>query len=167
MPPLHFDIAPSDATPIYRQIVEQVRRQVASGRLAAGDEVPSVRAVAAEHAINPMTVSKAYGLLEAEGLLERRRGLGMVVAAQKPARAAERASLLEPALRAAARQAVQLGLTPDTALRQFDRCLRDAAAEVAAADAAADAAHADPDASLEAVAAGVPSSRPPHRTPPR
>ena len=83
---IRFDILPSDAVPIYRQIVEQVRRRIASGSLAAGEELPSVRALALEHAINPMTVSKAYSLLEAEGLLERRRGMGMVVAAVRPTR---------------------------------------------------------------------------------
>ena len=64
--PLRFDIQPSDSTPIYRQIVEQVQRRVRSGQWRAGEELPSVRAVALEHAINPMTVSKAYSLLEAE-----------------------------------------------------------------------------------------------------
>ena len=77
---MNFAIAPSDPTPIYRQIVDQVRRQIAGGQLSTGIELPSVRAVALLHAINPMTVSKAYSLLEAEGLLERRRGMGMVVA---------------------------------------------------------------------------------------
>jgi len=121
---MRFHINPSDATPIYRQIVEQVRRQVASGQLRAGAEAPSVRALAQEHAINPMTVSKAYSLLEAEGLLERRRGMAMVVADVKPvSRTRQRLSLLEPALRAAARQAAQLGLGPDEALALFERCL--------------------------------------------
>jgi GntR family transcriptional regulator len=129
MPLLQFHIARMDMTTIYRQIVDQVRRQVASGRLAAGDEVPSGRAVAADHGINPMTVSKAYALLEAGGLLERRRGRGMVVAPQRPAPAAD---LLEPALRATAKQAERLGLTPDTVRRQFDRCLREAATGAAA-----------------------------------
>ena len=85
---MSFDINPSDAVPIYRQIVEQVRRQVASGQLRTSDELPSVRTLALEHAINPMTVSKAYSQLEAEGLLERRRGLGMVVVAAEWALAA-------------------------------------------------------------------------------
>jgi GntR family transcriptional regulator len=122
--PVRFDILPSDPVPIYRQIVEQVRRRVASGGLAAGDELPSVRALAQEHAINPMTVSKAYSLLEAEGLLERRRGMGMVVAAVRPARsAAQRLALLEPALQAAAQQALELGLAAPQALRLFEDCL--------------------------------------------
>ncbi len=61
---MNFSIAPSDPTPIYRQIVEQVRRQMAGGQLRPGTELPSVRALAQQHAINPMTVSKAYSLLE-------------------------------------------------------------------------------------------------------
>ena len=88
--PLRFDIQPSASTPIYRQIVEQVERRVRSGQWAAGDELPSVRTLALEHAINPMTVSKAYSLLEAQGLVERRRGLGMVVAARAEGTEAQR-----------------------------------------------------------------------------
>jgi GntR family transcriptional regulator len=122
---MRFDISPNDAVPIYRQIVDQVRRQVHGGLWRAGDELPSVRALALEHAINPMTVSKAYSLLEAEGLLERRRGMGMVVAALRPrAPARERLALLEPALLAAAQQAAQLGLSADEAQALFARCLR-------------------------------------------
>jgi GntR family transcriptional regulator len=121
---MRFAIQVSSAEPIYRQIVEQVRRHVASGLWKAGDELPSVRALAVEHAINPMTVSKAYSLLEAEGLLERRRGLGMVIADVRPAsRKAERLSLLEPALRAAAQQARQLGLGAAQAQTLFAKCL--------------------------------------------
>ena len=121
---IDFDILPSDPIPIYRQIVEQVRRRVASGSLAAGDELPSVRALAQLHAINPMTVSKAYSLLETEGLLERRRGMGMFVAAVRPTRsAAQRLALLEPALQAAAQQAHELGLEAGQALELFERCL--------------------------------------------
>jgi GntR family transcriptional regulator len=121
--PVTFDIQPQLATPIYRQVVEQVQRLVAGGQLRAGDELPSVRAVAERHAINPMTVSKAYSLLEAEGLLERRRGLGMVVAASaQPARVGGgRLTLLEPALLAVARQAQQLGVTPAQAVKALEQ----------------------------------------------
>jgi len=55
---------------------------VASGQLAPGAELPSVRELALAHAVNPMTISKAYSLLEAEGLLERNRGKPMTVASQ-------------------------------------------------------------------------------------
>ena len=75
-----FVLKPESGIPIYRQLLEQVRRMVASGQLVAGAELPSVRELAVKHAVNPMTVSKAYSLLEAEGLLERHRGRPMTVA---------------------------------------------------------------------------------------
>jgi len=102
-----------------------VRRHVASGRSRPGEELPSVRALAETHAINPMTVSKAYSLLESEGLLQRRRGVGMVVALRgRPMPAAQRLALLEPALVEAARQAGQLGVGDADALHLFEKCLR-------------------------------------------
>ena len=69
-----FTLDPHSGVPIYRQLLEQVRRLVASGQLKAGSELPSVRDLALAHAVNPMTISKAYSLLEAEGLLQRNRG---------------------------------------------------------------------------------------------
>ena len=66
-------------TPIYRQIVNQTCQLVASGRLPPGAYLPSVRAMAADLGINPMTVTKAYSLLERDGIVSHRRGLGMVV----------------------------------------------------------------------------------------
>jgi GntR family transcriptional regulator len=77
-----FILNPHSGIPIYRQIVEQVRRMVASGQLQPGAALPSVRELAMSHAVNPMTVSKAYSLLETEGLLERNRGKPMTVASQ-------------------------------------------------------------------------------------
>lgn len=121
--PTRFVIAANDVVPIYRQILDQVRRQIAGGQLRTGDELPSVRAVAQEHAVNPMTVSKAYSMLETEGLLERRRGMGMVVAASPLPKAKHRLPLLEPVLSSAAQQAAQLGLNHDEALALFQRCL--------------------------------------------
>lgn len=113
-----FQLNPQGSTPLYRQLVEQVQRLVAGGLWQPGDELPSVRAVAERHAINPMTVSKAYSLLEAEGVLERRRGVGMAVAARRTGDAApsDRLALLGPALDALVQQARQLGV-PDTALQ--------------------------------------------------
>ena len=121
-----FDIQPQLSTPIYRQVVEQVQRLVAGGQLAPGDELPSVRAVAERHAINPMTVSKAYSLLEAEGLLERRRGVGMVVATRaQPAPSGEdRLALLAPAVQALVQQARQLGIPPDQTMEALARALQ-------------------------------------------
>jgi GntR family transcriptional regulator len=120
---MNFSIAPSDPTPIYRQIVDQVRRQMAGGQLRPGMELPSVRALAQQHAINPMTVSKAYSLLESEGLLERRRGMGMVVAAQGAYSKVDPEQLLAPLLQALVRQAAELGLPPETLHRLIDQTL--------------------------------------------
>ena len=77
-----FVLKPQSGVPIYRQILDQVRRMVASGQLPPGAELPSVRELAIKHAVNPMTISKAYSLLEAAGLLERNRGRPMTVASQ-------------------------------------------------------------------------------------
>jgi GntR family transcriptional regulator len=123
-----FTIATGSTEPIYRQLVEQVRRFVAGGQLRAGDELPSVRELAHALAVNPMTVSKAFGLLEIDGLLERRRGLAMVVAPQhrRAQPAAERIALLRPTLQRAAREARQLELPAAQALALFKTILRDA-----------------------------------------
>ncbi|UUZ56006.1 GntR family transcriptional regulator [Massilia sp. H-1] len=67
--PQIFSIATGSSEPIYRQLVEQARRLIAGGQLAPGDAMPSVREIAQALALNPMTVSKAYGLLELEGAL--------------------------------------------------------------------------------------------------
>jgi GntR family transcriptional regulator len=72
-----FHVAPTSGVPIYRQIMDQVKAQIATGRLADGDFLPSVRQVAGELIVNPMTVSKAYSLLERDGLIELVRGQGM------------------------------------------------------------------------------------------
>ncbi len=78
-----FVLKPLSGVPIYRQLVDQVTRLIAGGQLPAGTELPSVRELALEHSVNPMTISKAYALLEANGLLERHRGKPMRVAARR------------------------------------------------------------------------------------
>jgi GntR family transcriptional regulator len=119
-------IQPAAPQPIYRQIAEQIRRLVAGGQLAVGDTLPSVREVAAAHAINPMTVSKAYSQLEAEGVLQRQRGKGMAVAAQAAGSdtPAQRWTLIEPSLDAVARQARELELSPDEVIARLSQRMR-------------------------------------------
>ncbi|MBV2130287.1 GntR family transcriptional regulator [Arsukibacterium indicum] len=77
-----FSINPNSGEPIYRQLTGQIKRMVAGGQLKAGDELPSVRELASQYAVNPMTISKAYSLLETEGVLERQRGKPMTIASQ-------------------------------------------------------------------------------------
>jgi GntR family transcriptional regulator len=70
--------------PVYRQIVEQVRFLVNSGLAEPEEELPSTRMLSARLGVNPMTISKAYQLLEEEGILERRPGRPLVVRSRKP-----------------------------------------------------------------------------------
>jgi GntR family transcriptional regulator len=108
----------SDGQPIYRQLRDRVVAMILDGLLGEGDALPSVRTVAAEYRINPLTVLKAYQQLADEGLVEKRRGLGMFVNAGARAallRDERRRFLVEqwPALHATM---VRLGLTLDELL---------------------------------------------------
>ena len=71
----------NDGQPIYRQLRDRVVHMILDGVLKEGDPLPSVRNVAAEHRVNPLTVLKAYQQLVSEDLVETRRGLGMFVKA--------------------------------------------------------------------------------------
>lgn len=80
---LMLQIATGDPRPINRQIVDGVRRQIASGELPVGAALPSVRGLALQLTVNPNTVAKAYSELTAEGWLDARAGLGLFVAAPR------------------------------------------------------------------------------------
>src|SRR5687768_17796505 len=69
----------SDGQPIYRQLRDRVVAMILEGALGEGDPLPSVRTVAAEYRVNPLTVLKGYQQLVQEGLVEPRRGMGMYV----------------------------------------------------------------------------------------
>jgi GntR family transcriptional regulator len=114
-----FALNPHTGIPIYRQLLDQIRRMVAGGQLAAGCELPSIRDLAMQHAVNPMTISKAYSLLEAEGLLVRHRGRPMTVAEQPTLQAhpAKRLRQLEPQLDQLVLAARQLQLSQGELIR--------------------------------------------------
>lgn len=117
-------------TPVFRQILDQVRFQVASGLLAPGTSLPSTRALAVQHGINPMTVSKAYAELEREGVLERRPGQNHVVASRSaPVQELERQGQLARALEGAVLAARQLGFSPSEAAALFQRLVEAAGAD--------------------------------------
>ncbi len=117
----YFEISTSSGVPIYRQIIDQVKTHMATGRLKEDDFLPSVRQVALELEINPMTVSKAYNLLERDGILELARGQGMVVkkisAAKKDLR--RRTEELIPLLREVVNKSKQLSLDPKDIFESF------------------------------------------------
>jgi GntR family transcriptional regulator len=69
----------NDSQPIYRQLCDRVVAMILEGALKEGDPLPSVRTVAAEYRVNPLTVLKGYQQLVDEGLVESRRGLGMFI----------------------------------------------------------------------------------------
>jgi GntR family transcriptional regulator len=70
--------------PVYRQLIDQVRGGIASGSLTAGDQLPTVRQLAVDLAINPNTVMRAYRELELGGLLETHQGTGTFISNKKP-----------------------------------------------------------------------------------
>src|SRR5471032_1117354 len=113
-----FSISTGSPEPIYRQLIDQLRRLIAAGQLAPGDVLPSVREVALALALNPMTVSKSYNMLETEGLVRRSRGVVMLVAPRQGASSltAQREDLLSPILERAAHEARQLDLDPDAVI---------------------------------------------------
>ncbi len=129
IPARTFHIVVGSTEPIYRQLFELVRRRVSAGQFRSGDELPSVRELAQALAVNPMTVSKAFGMLETAGLLQRRRGLTMVIAPAPARRDEDAAALLRPSLRRAAREARELGLTGEQALRLFHEVLDEPGSE--------------------------------------
>ena len=82
-PPFRFRLDLQSGVPVYRQIIDQVRGGVASGALSVGDQLPTVRQLAVDLAINPNTVVRAYRELELGGLLETHQGTGTFISAQK------------------------------------------------------------------------------------
>jgi GntR family transcriptional regulator len=79
-----FRIDAGSDVPIYRQLVQQVRRDVMLGRLRPGDQLPSVKEVVDARSVNPNTVVKAFSELEHQGMVVRRQGVGTFVAAAPP-----------------------------------------------------------------------------------
>ena len=104
----------NDNTPIYRQLKERVIGMMLDGVLKAGDALPSVRQVAAEYQLNPITVSKAYQELVDDNLVEKRRGIGMYVTegASEKLLASERERFLREEWPAMLEHIRRLGLDP-------------------------------------------------------
>ncbi|MCC7145764.1 MAG: GntR family transcriptional regulator [Phycisphaeraceae bacterium] len=123
---LRFHILPTSGVPIYRQVMEQVRAAVAGGHLREGDFLPSVREVAAELAVNPMTISKAYSLLERDGVVQMVRGQGMRVAARRAVGTLrQRREALRPLLAQVAAAAYQLSLSGPEVAQMLEALMKE------------------------------------------
>ncbi len=126
MPRFLFQVFPASGVPIYRQLTEQVRLHAACNRLKVGEFLPSVRQVAQELQINPMTVSKAYSILERDGVVENVRGQGMRLKSPGHNGAIrERRAALKPLLEHVVATAYQLSLSPNDVLRLLEPMLED------------------------------------------
>ena len=76
---MHLRLEPASGSPVYQQIVDQIKRMVAAGTLRKGDRLPTVRELASQLIINPNTVAHAYQSLERDNIIETRRGLGSFI----------------------------------------------------------------------------------------
>mgnify|MGYP003511134940 CR=1 FL=1 len=114
-----MNIAWSDNSPIYRQLKERVVGMMLDGVLKPGDALPSVRQIAADYQLNPITVSRAYQELADELLVEKRRGLGMYVTDGAPEKllASERERFLTDEWPAMVERIRRLGLNMDQLLK--------------------------------------------------
>jgi GntR family transcriptional regulator len=109
---LDLHIITGSSTPIFKQLVDQVRLAVATGRLTQGQALPSVRSLAEQLLVNPNTVAKASGELVREGVIEAQHGRGVFVAECRSIYSdAERLRRLEPALDALVCESLSLGFT--------------------------------------------------------
>lgn len=113
---LHID--PHSGVPVYRQVMDQIKFHLASGVLAEGDQLPSIRELAKSLSVNPTTVVKAYGELEHERVIENRHGKGAFISARTTTMDEnEREAALRKLVQRIAVEAIQLGATPALAAR--------------------------------------------------
>lgn len=121
---LNLSVAPGDARPIFKQIVDGVRMQIIQGQLAKGAKLPSVRGLAMQLTINVNTVAKAYTALTAEGLLEARPGLGLFVAEPRQLLSdQEQEKRLESAIGALVNEVASLDFSKNEILTQIEKAL--------------------------------------------
>ena len=112
------------ASPIYKQITDQVRLAVATGRLAVGDQLPSVRALAEELVVNPNTVARAYTDLVREGLIESRAGRGVFITRKRKMFTREEGRRrLEPLMESLIGEAMVMDFTREELREAFEKKL--------------------------------------------
>jgi GntR family transcriptional regulator len=117
-------VDPHSGVPVYKQLMDQVKFHVASGLLKPGDELPSTRALSSQLGVNPMTISKAYGYLERDGVIERRPGRPLVVRELEEEQVRRRRlDQLRRSIASVITMIRQLGIAKDDALRIFGEML--------------------------------------------
>jgi GntR family transcriptional regulator len=116
-----FIISPSSGVPIYKQLYSQIERMVLNGYFTVDQRLPSVRQVANDLDVNPMTVSKAYGLLEERGYLTRLRGKGMVVRTRdNEVLQQEKLTMLDEMIKELLAQAKHMGISGDKVVQMIN-----------------------------------------------
>ena len=116
-----FHLQFHSGVPIYRQIMEQVLHMIDRGQLETGALLPSVRTLGLELGVNPMTISRAYSQLETDGVVERKRGVGMVVigTAKQPD------TVLQPAIERLVADARQLKISERELIKRIRDCFKE------------------------------------------
>jgi len=117
---MNLRIVFSSGVPIYLQLMEQVKHAVETGALRGGDQLPTIRKVAEELAMNPNTVARAYRELEHEGVVEVRHGSGAYVAEPKATPKAAAIHTTGESLREAIEKGILLGLAEPEIRRAFE-----------------------------------------------
>ena len=121
---LNILINTGSISPIYKQITEQVRRAVATGRLTVTDQLPSVRALAESLVLNPNTVARAYADLAREGVIETQPGRGVFIIPKRKVFAREEARRrLEPLINTLISEGLAMDFSPDELQEAFGRKL--------------------------------------------
>jgi GntR family transcriptional regulator len=109
-----FFLDANSGVPLYVQLQQQLRQRILSGQLRHGSQLPSVRDLSSELHVNPLTVTKVYQILEREGFVETRRGIGTYVSPQTPVLKMDaRRQQLAPSVDQLVAEAVHLGVCED------------------------------------------------------
>jgi GntR family transcriptional regulator len=121
---MRIEINPGSSVPVYKQITEQVRLAVATGRLAVAEQLPSVRGLAEQLVLNPNTVARAYADLAREGLIETRPGRGVfIIPKRRVFHAAEGRRRLEPLINTLISEALAMDVTAEELQQAFEKRL--------------------------------------------
>ncbi len=115
---MQMNITTHDKVPIYLQVVNQIKYQVAAGRLAAGEELPPIRVLAEKLVVNPNTIARAYRELELAGIVEKRRTAGTFVSDQgSPLARRERMRILTERIDQLLAEALQMDVSLDDVIK--------------------------------------------------